>query len=271
MKNNITTIITLYKTPFNKLKNLKQYNSFNLKIFEQEGSLFLKKKLQKILNRKFDYIYSSNNIGLPKASNILLKKVKSKYLLFTQADILINKKSVIELVKIFKKDKDIIFVTPSMNTKIYNNSKKNNLSYVKNIKAACMVCDVKKLKKIGFFDEDFFLYWEDIDLIERINNSKFKMVTAKNIFAKHQSSQSSEYSIKTQYLRNSNYIYGEFVYDLKHNKLRLLKILRMILKNFILFFYDLLILKFKRSLLRLYTIIGVFKFIQFYIIFKIFK
>ena len=36
-----------------------------------------------------------------------------------------------------------------------------------------MLCDVKKLKKIGFFDEDFFLYWEDIDLIERINNSKF--------------------------------------------------------------------------------------------------
>ena len=27
-----------------------------------------------------------------------------------------------------------------------------------------MMCNVKKLRKIGFFDEDYFLYWEDIDL-----------------------------------------------------------------------------------------------------------
>ena len=58
MNNNITTITTLYKTPSDKLKNLNQYNSFKLKIFEQEGSLISKKKLQKILNRKFDYYYS---------------------------------------------------------------------------------------------------------------------------------------------------------------------------------------------------------------------
>jgi len=271
MKKNITTIITLYKTPLEKLKNLKQYDDFNLKIFEQEGSLFLKKKLQILLKRKFEYIYSSKNVGLPKASNILLKKVKSKYLLFTQADILIKKKSVIDLVKIFKRDKGIIFVTPNMNNKIKKSKKDNEFSYVKNIKAACMLCDVKKLKKIGFFDEDFFLYWEDIDLIERINNSKFKMVIAKNIFAKHQSSQSSEYNIKTQYLRNSNYIYGELIYDYKQNKLKFIKIFRKIFKSIVLFFYDLLLFNFKSSLLRIFIIIGVLKFILFYITSKIFK
>ena len=40
MNNNITVITTLYKTPPDKLKNLNQYKSFKLKIFEQEGSLF---------------------------------------------------------------------------------------------------------------------------------------------------------------------------------------------------------------------------------------
>ena len=37
-----------------------------------------------------------------------------------------------------------------------------------------MVCDVDKLKKIGFFDEDYFLYWEDIDLIKKLMNQILK-------------------------------------------------------------------------------------------------
>ena len=68
-------------------------------------------------------------------------------------------------MKIFKKDKNIIFVTPTFSKKKKNSVKK--FSYVKKIKAACILCDVKKLKKIGFFDDDYFLYWEDIDLIQK--------------------------------------------------------------------------------------------------------
>ena len=272
MNNNITTITTLYKTPSDKLKNLNQYNSFKLKIFEQEGSLISKKKLQKILNRKFDYYYSKKNIGLPKSSNFLLKNVKTKYLLFTQADIIIDKKSILNLKKIFNIDKKIIFVTPKIIKKNYNlKNKRKKISFVKNIKAACMVCDVDKLKKIGFFDEDYFLYWEDIDLIKKINKSNFKMVLANNIFAKHDSSQSSEQNFKTNYLRNSNYVYGEFVYDFKNKRLRILKILRKLLQNFLLLFINLLSLNFKNSLLRIYILIGILKFILYYIRVIIFK
>lgn len=261
MKNNITTIITLYKTPLEKLKNLNQYKAFKLIIFEQEGNLSSKKKINKILKRKFEYLYSKKNIGLPKASNILLNKVKSKYLLFTQADILIDKKSILNLVKIFKKDENIIFVTPTINKKI---KKKNNISFVKNIKAACMICDVKKLKKIGFFDDDYFLYWEDIDLIKKINLSKFKMVLANNIFAKHQSSQSSKDNFNTLYLRSSNYIYGEFIYDFKHKKFRIIKVVRKLIQNLFLFFFDILRFRFKNSIIRVFKIYGILKFILYF-------
>ena len=44
MANSISTILTLYKTPLNKLDNLKQYKDFKLSLFEQEGSEFSKKK-----------------------------------------------------------------------------------------------------------------------------------------------------------------------------------------------------------------------------------
>ena len=149
--------------------------------------------------------------------------------------------------------------------------KKKQISFVKNIKASCMICDVEKLKKIKFFDEDYFLYWEDIDLIKRINNSKFKMVLANNIFANHHSSQSSEYNIKTQYLRSSNYIYGELVYDFKNKNIKIIKIIRKLLQNFIFFFSDFISFKIKNSFIRIFIIFGILKFILYYIDVKIFK
>lgn len=264
MKNNITTIITLYRTPLDKLKNLKLYKSLKLIIFEQEGSETSKRNIQRILKRKFKYYYSKKNIGLTKSSNYLLTKVKTKYLLFTQADILINQNSIFNLLKIFKKDKNIIFVTPRISIK-KNLNKKKKISFVKNIKAACMLCDVKKLKKIKFFDEDYFLYWEDIDLIKRVNDSKYKMVLANNIFANHDSSQSTQDSIKTLYLRTSNYIYGELIFDLKHKKFKTLKILRKIFKNIILFFYNFLQLKLTDSYKNLFILYGIIKFLIYYL------
>ena len=262
MIKNISTILTLYKTPLNKLDNLKQYKDFNLFLFEQEGSKLSKKRLRKILKFKFKYYFSKKNIGLSKASNFLLSRVKSKYLLFTQPDILIKKREILNLQKIFRINKNIIFVTPNMFQK--KKDKKNKIRYTKKIKAACILCDVEKLKKIGFFDEDFFLYWEDIDLMERINQSKYKMVIANNIYANHHSSQSSENSLKTEHIRKLNFMFGELVYDLKYKKFRFIKIIRKIIQNLVLFSFNLIRFQLQDSLNNFSTLCGLIKFILYY-------
>lgn len=264
MNKNISVILTLYKTQREKLNNLNFYKNFPLIIFEQEGSLDSKKKIRKILKRNFKYFYSKKNIGLSSASNLLLKNVKTKYMVFTQPDIIINQKSILSLTKVFKKDKKIIFVTPTISRKV-NSFNKKNIIYKKRIQAACMVCDVKKLKKIGFFDEDYFLYWEDIELMKKINNSDFRMVVTNYIFAKHMSSQSSENNLKTEHIRNSNFIYGELVFDYKHRKLRIVKIFRKILQNSIFFFFNLIRFQFKKSFINLSTIFGISKFVLYYL------
>ncbi len=263
MNKNISVILTLYKTPVEKFNNLNFYKKFPLILFEQEGSLEKKRRIKKILKRSFKYFYSKKNIGLSKASNFLLKKVNTKYMVFTQPDIVIDDKSISNLVKIFKKDKNIIFVTPTISTKfIYPRKKK--IIYKNKIKAAFMICDVKKLKKIGFFDEDYFLYWEDIDLMKKINKFNYKMVVTNYVFAKHMSSQSSENNLKTDYLRNSNFIYGELIFDHKHRKLRVIKIFRKILQNLILFFFNLIKFQLKKSFINLSIILGILKFILYY-------
>ena len=264
MNNKITVILTLYKTPIKKLNNLNCYKKFPLIIFEQEGSIESKKKIIKNLKRNFKYFYSNKNIGLSRASNFLLKKVKTKYMLFTQPDIFIDNKSILNLSKIFKKDKNIIFITPTISKK-FENFKKKKIIYKKKIKAACMMCNVKKLKKIGFFDEDYFLYWEDIDLMKKVNSFKYKMVVMNNVFAKHMSSQSSENNFKTEYLRRSNFIYGELVFDYKHRKLRFIKIFRKFLQNLVFFFFNIVKFQLKKSFINLSIIFGIFKFILYYL------
>jgi len=244
------------------LKRLHQYKKFPLFLFEQEGNVERKREIKKILNFDFNYYYSKKNLGLSKSSNFLLGKVNSRFLLFTQPDIIIDHKSIIDLIKIFEKDKNIIFVSPNISSK-KKKPRIKKVSYVKKINAACMICDVKKLKKLGFFDENYFLYWEDIDLMRRVNKMNYKMITANKIYAKHSSSQSSENNLKTKFIRSSNFIYGELIYDLKYKKLRIVKIFRKIIQNMILFFFNIIRFDLKSIIINLSIIYGVIKFILF--------
>ena len=108
------------------LENLKVYKKFQLYIFEQEGNKQNINRLKDILNFKFKYFYNDKNIGLSKSSNFLISKVKSKFCLFTQTDVVITEKDILGLKKIFNSKKDIIFVTPNFKR---NNKKKKNRIY----------------------------------------------------------------------------------------------------------------------------------------------
>ncbi len=137
--------------------------------------------------------------------------------------------------------------------------------FVKKINAACILLDVEKLKKIGFFDEDYFLYWEDIDLIKRINNSKYKMIFSNKIYAHHDGSQSSENNWKVSYLRSKNFTYGELIYDYKNNRLRIIKIIRKFIQNLFLFFFNIIKFQIQDSFKNLANLNGIINFINFYI------
>ena len=67
MSNDISIILTIYKTPITKVNNLKNYKDFKLFIFEQEGSKISKKKISDKLNFKFQYFSDKKNIGLAKS------------------------------------------------------------------------------------------------------------------------------------------------------------------------------------------------------------
>ena len=267
MKSNITVILTLYKTPISKIKNLDNYKNYEVIIFEQNSNGKFKNKLYKKLNYKFKYYYSYKNIGLSKASNFLLSKVKTKYCLFTQPDINISNNTI----KMLKRgmNKDIIFASPKYVKKIKEkdySDKIPKIKIVKNLNMACVLMNVSKVKKIGFFDKDFFLYWEDIFLMKKINQTNYKMIKVNNAFASHESSNSSEDTYKTRYIRELNFMYGELLYDYKIGKLRFIKIFRKLFQNLILFFFNIAIFQLKRAYKNFAKMFGIIKFVSFYLL-----
>ena len=255
MRKDITIIITLYKTPIKKLKTLIQYRNFKVIIFAQEADKYYQEIIKKNSRIKFKYYFSKSNIGLPRATNYLISKVKTKYFLFTQADIFIDEKSITYLRKAFSYQNNLIFTGPSFGKK-----RKKGFQIKNKLNAACMLCNTKRTKKIGFLDEDFFLYWEDVFLMRKINLSKFKMLQTNKAIARHPSGASSINNMKVQFIRNLNFKYGEYIFDLKVNKFRFIKLFRQFSQSLIFFIMSSLLLRKNVAIKNIAIFFGILKF-----------
>ncbi len=264
----ITVITILFNTPKKKIYNLRQYKNFNLIIFEQGSPISSKNELKNVLGFKFNYYYSQSNLGLSKGINFLIKKTKTKYCLVTEPDIFIKEKSVINLKKAIETDKKLLLLGPRYNKK----KAKKNLKYTNKIDLSCVFFQTKKIKKFNFYDEDFFFFWTDVDLVKRINNSSFKMAVAQNSLASHLMSSSSNDKFYVNLLREKSYKYGEFIYDYKYGKLRLLKITRQLFQSIIKIFFYLLIFNKKNFSINFGYLLGIINFLFYFlkkIIFKV--
>ena len=105
MKSDITIILLLYKTPLRLIKNFKVFKDFDVIVFDQSNDNEFKKKLLEILPNVKSYTLSKKNSGFAKGVNFLVKKVNTKYFFCTQADVNIDKDSILRLKKTILKDK----------------------------------------------------------------------------------------------------------------------------------------------------------------------
>ena len=146
----------------------------------------------------------------------------------------------------------------------YKKKKKQNLQNRKFY--WCNFYGKKKFLKLKMFDENFF-YWEDIDLSSRILKSKY------NIFINHDPKaihtwSSTKLNISSMFIKNSNFKYGEYLYQYKNNKLKTVKILRQPFAYLFLCLLNLMVLNPKKSLENLFNIYGIMKFIILILVLK---
>jgi GT2 family glycosyltransferase len=102
----------------------------------------------------------------------------------------------------------------------YFSSQKNNLQNeileVDYVKGFAILINLNKINFDQIFDENFFLFLEEIDLCKRIKNSGGKIFVVLNSKIQHSGKQASEYSLNIELCRNWHWMWSLFYYNYKH-------------------------------------------------------
>ena len=154
----------------------------------------------------FTFVKNDQNLGFGKAYNQILGKLKTKYILFLNPDSEVLKGTLKEMVQFMEANLDVGvssclvekedgsidfashrgFPTPYASF-LYFFLKDDSLYHLTNkdfskphevdaISGAFFLVRKNVLDKVGYFDEDYFLYAEDIDLCFRIKKTGYKIV-----------------------------------------------------------------------------------------------
>jgi GT2 family glycosyltransferase len=155
------------------------------------------------------------NIGYGRAANIALKEVTTPYALLVNPDIKISEQQVKALLEKAQQFPDSAIFAPATHEK----HKKLGSQPVeqKTISGSCMLFDMEKLRKIGFFDENIFLFSEETDLCLRTRAAGYSIMLFPDIYVEHVAGSSSGTSNDIEYLKNWHFGWSRSYYYQKHN------------------------------------------------------
>jgi len=206
MKYSTTAIIVSYKSKWiieNCIKSIEK----NTKIIIVENSNDY--KLKKSLEKKYKNlkVIINNNNGFGNAANIGALKAKTKYLLFLGPDTILENKAIGNITKIAKSfDDNFGAILPSD-----FNKKVKTISEVKKSRGTALIFIKKDIfLKVGLFDESFFLYYEDNDLLERILKKKLKIYEVPVKFQHSYASHDKKYNEPIEINRHWHFMWSMF-------------------------------------------------------------
>jgi len=221
--NDITVGIVTFKSEkviFQCLKSIKKIKK--IIIFDNSNDIKLKNKVAKIYP-KIKFILSKINLGYGKANNKIINFSKSKYLFILTPDTILKKNCESELLKsINSKKSNFSIIAPIAKENNFGFFDKNrNINgkgffEVDYVKGFAMVINKKKIKKIGLFDENIFLYLEEVDLCKRLLSNNQKIYA--NNYAKiiHLGAKSSNLGFEYEKCRSWHWMWSKFYYNKKY-------------------------------------------------------
>ena len=242
--NELTIIIILFEEKKDLLlKCLENIKNFKIIIIDNAGNSNLKLEVEKNFAIQ-KYILNKKNYGFTKSANQAIKLCDTDYILNINADCLIKEKDILLLIKSHQKYKGCFITSPTFyddNLKLtYNggyfdekNLSKETLDLegdvcVDKVLGSAILFKNKDIKEIGFFDENFFLYYEDDDLCRKIKKKNMSVIQIYNAKAQHMHGHSKVKNLlKRTFIKNYHFTYDELYYYFKinmhHEKYRKLK------------------------------------------------
>ena len=220
--------------------------NFKTTIIENSDNLSFKKNIEKRRNTKC--ILTNSNLGFGSAFNIGAKLIKSKYIFHLNPDVSIDTKIIFKMYDVANEIKNLGIISPSESSEKTFISSHDEKTYkeVDYVKGFVMLVNNLNCKNSGFFDENFFLYLEEIDLCKRLKAKNKKICFLPNIYVKHFAGQSHNpgYAEKMEIQRNWHYMWSLFYFNKKHYgyfvayKITLGKFISAFFKTIIFFIYN---------------------------------
>ena len=165
-------------------------------------------------------VLTGENLGYAKGNNLGLSLVKTKYALIINPDATVQSNTIENFIQTAKLKQDFAIIAPFVQEKNQNNLKgfRDGITEVKNVKGFAMFLNLEQFRNIGFFDENFFIYFEEIDLCKRLIQNKKKIFLDTNIIISHAGGTSHEESInyEMEKSRNWHWMWSTFYFHKKH-------------------------------------------------------
>ena len=255
----ITVVITSFKSDKVIEKCLNSINSScKIIVVENSDNLNVKKDIEQKFTNVECYLTGAN-LGYGKANNIGIGMAKTKYVLILNPDTILHPLALENFLKATDEDPNFAIIGPYVQEKNKENekNKKNfenkKLISVENVKGFAMFLNILQFKDIGFFDENFFFYFEEIDLCKRLKNYDKKIYLTSSIKIDHEGGKSHDENInrEMELSRNWHWMWSTFYYNKKYKGflVSFITILPKILSSMIkILFYFLILNKKKREI-----------------------
>ena len=213
----LTIVIVTFKSEEKIFKCLKSIsNKIPVLVVENSNNENFKKMVQdKCVN--VNCVLTGENKGYSIANNIGLNLVKTKYALVLNPDTILDTKAIENFFDSVNINRDFWLMGPANNQVEKLDFKENYLQEVDNLKGFAIFFNMSKFNK-KYFDENYFLFFEEIDLCKRVKNNKGKIYLNKNIVIKHEggSSVSNNNTIELEKNRNWHWMWSTFYYHKKY-------------------------------------------------------
>ena len=215
--NDLTVVIVTFKSE-DKIHSCLNSIPGNISTIIVENSN--NKNFKKEIEDKYSNvrcILSGANKGYAVANNLGLKNVQTKYALVLNPDAVLEKNAINNFFLIVKKNIDFWLLGPSSYQQIDNLSDKKDFQEVNNLKGFAIFLNTEKFENY-YFDENFFLYFEEIDLCTRVKKKGGKIFLIKNIKINHEGAGSvdKKNALELEKNRNWHWMWSSFYYHKKY-------------------------------------------------------
>ena len=235
----LTSIIVTYRTNHDILLDCLNSIHKDVKILIVENSNDA--GFKQIFESKFknvSVILSGKNLGYGGGNNLGIKNSKTNFVFISNPDVIYEKNFFLKVDSYIENKIDFTIMGVSYRDDKYLpygsfGNKKNKalkeLSYNENglkevdwVIGCSVLINKNKFNLPYFFDDNIFLYFEEIDICRRVKMSGGKVLTSSKLFAKHLGNKGSaatdpDYSIETEMFRNWHWMWSTFYYHKKHH------------------------------------------------------